>query len=105
MYLIGFIFLLLYTTIIYGQNVSKLPWVRTLAETRNVKQIHDIWQECLIEIRDSENRQVVIEIEEVYYDSPVLQLPRLTDDADNWKNRAAAKLYNKESVVVTQKEE
>lgn len=104
-YILSFVFLLLYSTLIYGQNISKLPWSQTVTEIGNVKQLHDVWQDCLVRIRDSEDRNVVIEMDEQYYDSAVLQLPRVTSNAEDWKNRAVARIWGKETVKVIQKEE
>ena len=101
----AFVFLLLYSTLVYGQNISKLPWSQTVVAMKDVKEIHDVWPECLIEIRDSEDSNVVVEIDKKYFDSPVLQLPRITGDAENWKNKATARLWGKESVVVLEKSE
>lgn len=64
----AFIFLLLYSTLVYGQNIGKLPWSQTAAAMRNAKEIHDVWIECLVEIRDSEDSNVEIVMGERYWD-------------------------------------
>ncbi len=103
--LIGFVFLLIYSTLVYGQGISRLPWVQTVSAVRDAKEIHDAWQECLIAIRDSEEQNVVVEVDKKYFDSPVIQTPRITDDTENWKNGAAARLWGKETVAVVEREE
>lgn len=72
---------------------------------KDVEEIHDAWQECLIAIRDSKEKDVEIEIEEEFFDSRVLALPRLSDNRENWVNEAVARYYNKDSVTVREKSE
>lgn len=105
MLLMGFTFLLLYSTLVYGQCVSKLPWSRTVAAIGNIKELHAEWQECLIEIRDSKDENVVIEMDKKYIDSMVLQRPIVTGDVKEWRNEAVAGMYGKETVVVIEREE
>lgn len=103
--MLGYTCLLLYTTLVYNQNISKLPWCQTVVAMKDVEEIHDAWQECLIAIRDSKEKDVEIEIEEEFFDSRVLALPRLSDNRENWVNEAVARYYNKDSVTVREKSE
>ena len=72
---------------------------------REVEEIHDAWQECLVTIRDSKDKNVELEIEERFCDSRVLSLPRLSDNEENWINEAVARYYDKDSVIVREKDE
>lgn len=101
----GFVILLLYSTLVYNQNISKLPWSRTVAGIKEVKETHDFWQEELIAIRDSGEKNLVIEVEPKYMQSDILSLPRLTGNVENWVNVRIAKFYDKETVKVEEKEQ
>lgn len=103
LFMTAFTFLLLYSTIFYNQDMNTLPWFQTVIATRNIKEIHDVWKECLIEIRDSKESEVEIVIEEEFFDSPILKLPELSDDAEWWVNAVIAQYYNKDKVIVSKK--
>lgn len=103
--MLGYASLLLYATLVYNQNISKLPWCQTVSAMREVEEIHDAWQECLVTIRDSKDKNVELEIEERFCDSRVLSLPRLSDNEENWINEAVARYYDKDSVIVREKDE
>ena len=103
--MLGYAFLLLYATLVYNQNISKLPWCQTVGAMKEVEELHDTWQECLITIRDAEEKDVEIEIEKQFFSSRVLSLPRLSDNRENWINEAVARYYNKDSVTVSEKSE
>lgn len=77
---------MVYFTLVYNQNISKLPWSRTVAGIKEVKETHDFWQEELIAIRDSEERNMVLEVEPKYMQSDILSLPRLSGNIENWIN-------------------
>lgn len=104
-FMTGFVILLLYSTLVYNQNISKLPWSRTVAGIKQVKETHDFWQEQLIAIRDSNERNVVIEADPKYMQSDILSLPRLSGNVENWVNIRIAQFYDKETVKVEEKEQ
>ena len=103
--MVGFVILLLYSTLVYNQNVSKLPWSRTVAGIKEVKELHDFWQEELIAIRDSRESNIVIEVDPKYIQSDILSLPRLSGNVENWINVRIAQFYDKETVKVEEKEQ
>lgn len=103
-FLAFFIFLILYSTLIYTKNTRGLPWFQTLTSVKDVKELHDIWQDCLIEIRDSDESNVTIIVEQGSYVSPILSLPNLANNKENWVNESVAQFYGKESVVVIEQD-
>lgn len=103
--LAAFVVAILYSTLVYNQNISKLPWCQTAAGMKEVKEIHDVWQGCLISIRDSEESNVEVEVDSKYTESPILSLPRLSNNEEHWINRAIARYYGKETVKLTEKKE
>ena len=105
LFMTGMVCLLLYSTLVYTQNVSELPWFQTVHNVREVKAVHDGWMECLITIRDSEESKVEIEMNQEFYASPILMLPKLRDYDDDWVNVAIAQYFEKESVIVRMSEE
>lgn len=104
-FMTGFVILLLYSTLVYNQNISKLPWSRTVAGIKEVKELHDFWQEELIAIRDSDESNMVIEVDPRYMQSDILSLPRLSWNVENWINVRIAQFYGKETVKVEEKEQ
>ena len=101
----AFVFLFLYATVIYNEDIKKLPWFQTVIAAEDVKEIHDVWQDCLIEIRDSKESSVELAIEERFFKSPVLRLPGLSEDPQAWVNDLIAQYFDKESVIVRRNDE
>lgn len=105
LFMSGMVFLLLYSTLVYTQNINELPWFQTVHNVRETKAVHDAWMECLITIRDSEERNIEIEMNQEFYASPMLMLPQLRDYENDWVNMAIAEYFGKESVIVRMREE
>lgn len=101
----GSVSLLLYSTVVYNQNINDLPWFKTLHNVREVKGVHDSWIECLVAIRDAEEDRVEIEMNQEAYSSPILLVPSILDQEEFWVNAAVAEYFGKESVVVRIREE
>lgn len=76
-----------------------------MAGIKEVKELHDFWQEELIAIRDSDESNMVIEVDPRYMQSDILSLPRLFWNVENWINVRIAQFYGKETVKVEEKEQ
>lgn len=104
-FMTGMVCLLLYSTLVYTQNIKELPWFQTAYNVREVKAVHDAWMECLLTIRDSEESRIEFEMNQEFFASPILTLPQLRENEDDWVNVAIAQHFGKESVIVRVKEE
>ena len=101
----GSVCLLLYSTEVYNHNINNLPWFQTLQYTKEVKQLHDSWIECLVTIRDAEEDTVEVVMDQGTDSSSILALPRISDQENEWVNLAVADFFGKKSVIVRIREE